>query len=162
MISVLVDSYDLKKLVAVLRTEENGKLLRRDLAKNIRRALAPAVREAKAGIMAMASAGIPAEGEPLRAAIARQVKAEARLSGRSAGARVKAKKRGMPRGFVNAPKRTNRAKGWRHPVHGRDVWVHQIGRPDWFDGPMQRNKGEYRRAVIHAMGETARRISRRV
>jgi hypothetical protein len=160
VIEVRVDSSDLRRLGLALRVEENGKQLRRDLTKEIRRALAPAVAEARAGIMAMGSSG-PSAGVPLRAAIARQVRAEARLSGRTPGARVKAKKRGMPRGFVNAPKRTNRAAGWRHPVYGHG-WAQQFGRPGWFDEPMQRNKGAYRAAVIKAMGDTARRVTRRV
>lgn len=161
MIGLRVYSDDLAGLTRALRSAEDGKKLRRDLAKEIRKALSPAVAEAKAGVMSMDSAG-SGGGEPLRPAIAAQVKAQARLSGRSAGAKVRVRKRGMPRGFDNAPRRTNRAKGWRHPVFGdRDTWVHQVGKPDWFDDPMRRGAPRYRAAVVRAMADTARRITRR-
>ena len=164
MIGLQVDRRDLDRIVRHLRAEENGAQLRRDLAKNIRHALRPAVAEAKASIRSMPSTGAlgKATGEGLRQAIARRVRAEARLSGRAVGARVKVRKTGMPRGFENAAKRTNRAKGWRHPVFGnRDAWAHQIGKPEWFDGPMRANRAEYRRAVRKAMADAARRITRR-
>lgn len=165
MIGLRVDASDLRALGRALRVEENGKLLRRDLTKEIRRALAPAVKEAKAGIRAMSSTGGglgKANGPGLRQSIARQIRVEARLSGRTPGARVKAKKIPNVRGFANAAKRTNRARGWRHPVFGRDVWAEQIGRPGWFDDPMKANAREYRAAVVRAMASTARRITRRV
>ncbi len=162
MIRLSTDVEGLHALTRALRAEEDGKRMRRDLTTRMRKALAPAVAEAKAGIMAMSSRGLPAEGPPLRTAIARQIKAEARLSGRMAGARVKAKKRSMPRGFANAPKRTNSGKGWRRRVYGRDVWVRPIGRPGWFDDPMQRNATQYRAAVLDAMEATAKRIAGKV
>lgn len=163
MIGLEVDTADLKRLSAALRAEENGAQLRRDLTTAIRRSLRPAVAEAKSSIRSMPSTGGlgKAAGGGLRQAIARRVRAEARLGGRTVGARVKVVKVGMPRGFINAAKRTNRAAGWRHPVFGRDRWVHQTGLPNWFDGPMQRNKAVYREAVKHAMADTARRITRR-
>jgi len=161
VIEYRVDASDLQRLTRALRSHEDGKALRRGLTKEIRGALAPAVAEAKSAILGMSSSGL-SEGGSLRTAIARQIKAEARLSGRSAGARVKAKKRGMPRGFANAPKRTNRAAGWRHPVYGRDAWVQQLGKPGWFDDSMQGNRAAYRAAVIQAMGNVARQITRRV
>lgn len=153
------DTEVLRALGRALGAEADGKKLRRDLAKGMRKALDPAVAQAKAGIMAMSSGGLARTGPPLRSAIARQVKAEARLSGRSTGARVKARKRSMPRGFANAPKRTNSTKGWRRQIYGRGVWVEQKGRPGWFDDPMQRNAKQYRAAVFDAMQAAAQRIS---
>lgn len=162
MIKMSVDTEALKTLGKALGQEADGKKLRRDLAKNMRQALAPAVAEAKAGIMSMSSGGLPHTGAPLRSAIARQVKAEARLTGRSTGARVKVKKRSMPRGFLNAPKRTNSHKGWRRQVYGRGVWVEQRGKPGWFDDPMKRSAPQARKAVLAAMNESARRIVRKI
>lgn len=162
MIELTTDSADvLKALSKALAAEADGKKLKRDLAKEIRKAAEPAVSEAKGRIMGMRSAGLPKSGPPLRTAIAREVKAEARLSGFTAGARVKAKKRKMPRGFDNAPKRTNRAAGWRHPLWGRGEYVHQVGRPDWFDDSMANNAQKYRAAVLAAMEDAARRIAQR-
>lgn len=163
MIRIEVKADDLAALARSIRNEVDGKKLVRGLTADIRKALRPAVDEAKSSIMSMSSLGIPAEGEPLRSAIARQVKAEVRASGQKAGARVKARKRGMPRGFANAPKRTNRVAGWRHPVYGSaDNWAHQIGKPNWFDDAMRRHHRGVRDAVVHAMAESARRITRKV
>jgi hypothetical protein len=159
MIGMTVDTSALQTLGRALGAEADGKKLRRDLAKNMRTALAPAVAQAQSGIKSMSSGGLPHTGPPLRAAIARQVKAEARLSGRSTGARVKARKKSMPRGFANAPKRTNSHKGWRRQVYGRGAWVTQRGRPGWFDEPMKRNAKQYRAAVLAAMEQAAKRIS---
>lgn len=157
-----VDASALKALGAALGAEADGKKLRRDLAKEMRGALQPAAAAAKSSIMSMASSGLYSTGTPLRATIARGVKAEARLTGRSTGARVKATKKGMPREFANAPKRTNSAKGWRRRVFRSDTWVTQMGRPDWFDQPMEQSAPEARAAVVRAMGAAARRITRRV
>lgn len=165
-----VTADDLKDVATALKYEEDGLRLRRALAKELRQAVDPAVTEAKAGIMAMGSHGLSREGEPLRAAIARQVRAQALMSGKRAGVRVRVSKKGMPRGFVDAPKRTNR-KGWRHPVprrlpkgvHGpveAPTWVTQVGAPGWFDDPMQARRSEYRRAVERVITDTAERIRR--
>ncbi|SNY29061.1 hypothetical protein [Paractinoplanes atraurantiacus] len=163
MIGVETDGQALKKVARALRDEEDGKALARDLGKSIRKALEPAVIEARAGIMGMPSMGLPVEGQPLRQAISRRIKAQARLSGRAPGARVRVTKKGMPRGFELAARRTNRRKGWRHPVHGNtEKWVQQIGQPGWFDDPMRRGRPRYRAAVLTAMNEAARRITRKV
>lgn len=159
-VELTVDQKSLHALTRALRREEDGKALRRDLSREIRNALKPAVEEAKAGILAMPSAGLFSAEPGLRSSIASQITAQARLTGRMAGASVKAKKRRMPRGFSNAPQRTNRAAGWRHPVYGHDVWVHQIGRPGWFDIPMKRGAPRYREAVRRAMADSAERVAR--
>jgi hypothetical protein len=98
----------------------------------------------------------------MRAAIARQVTAEVSLNQRRAKVKVKVRKRGFPRGFTNAPKAWNMAGGWRHPVLGQDRWVHQIGKPGWFDEPLRSHRAEYRAAVQAAMQRTADRIARKV
>lgn len=159
MIELSADTQALQALAKKLGAEADGKKLRRDLAKEMRGALAPAVAEAKSGILSMSSGGLPHDGPPLRAAIARQIRAEARLSGRATGARVRAKKKSLPREFKNAPKRTNSRKGWRRRIYGRDVWVQQKGEPGWFDDPMKRHRREYRAAVLSAMNSAAKRIT---
>lgn len=151
----------LAALVRALRAEEDGKQLRRELAKNMRAALRPGAAEAKSSIMAMSSAGLRT-GPALRSSIARKIRPEVKLGGRWSGARVKAFKTKNIRNFPNAPKRTNRAGGWRHPVFGnRDVWVTQTGKIDWFDDAFKGREGEYRTAVEQAMEDMARRIVNR-
>lgn len=154
-----VTADDLRDVGTALKYEEDGMRLRRQLAKELRDAVAPAVAEAKGRVLAIGSAGLPHDGGSLRSAVASRVQTQARLTGKSAGVRVRARKSGMPRGFANAPKRLNRDGGWRHPVYGnRDVWVRQLGAPDWFDDPLQARKAEYRAAVERAVRGMADRI----
>lgn len=167
-----VGTEDLEDVGLALRLEEDGTRLRRALAKELRHSVDPAVEEAKGRIMAMGSAGLSHQGESLRGAISKNVKAQARLSGKTAGVRVRVSKSGMPRGFANAPKRTNRAKGWRHPVppprlpegvegpRRRPAWVHQFGAPGWFDQPMHELGPEALAAVQKVVADTADRIRR--
>ncbi|MET7514073.1 hypothetical protein ABZS88_11435 [Streptomyces sp. NPDC005480] len=157
-----VESHDgLAALVRAIRAEEDGKDLRKDLAKNMRDALKPGAAQAKSSIMAMVSTGRQAQ-PALRSAIARKIRPEVKLGGRWSGARVKAFKTKNVRGFPNAPKRTNRASGWRHPVYGnRDNWAHQRGKIEWFDRAFRGREGIYKQAVEQAMEDMARRIASR-
>lgn len=151
----------LQALVRALRQEEDGRQLRRDLAKNMRTALRPAAAEAKSAIMSMASAG-PGTSPALRSSIAKKIRPEVKLGGQWSGARVKAFKTKNLRNFPNAPKRTNRPGGWRHPVFGdRDQWVTQHGKLKWFDRAFEGRENEYRRAALDAMEAMARRIVNR-
>lgn len=162
MFGLSTDQEDLQKLARVLGQEADGKRLRRELSKALRKALEPAKQEIRAGLMGMGTGGIPAEGPPLRTTVLRQLKVETRLSGRRTGARIRIRKRGMPRGFDNAPKRLNAKKGWRHPVYGRDVWVQQVGEPDFFDRPTTANRARYRVAIRQVLRQHARHITRRL
>lgn len=151
----------LDALVRALRAEADGKQLRKELAKNMREALKPAAAQAKGGIMAMSSAG-PGTAPALRSAIAKKIRPEVKLGGNWSGARIKAFKTRGARGFVNAPKRTNRPRGWRHLVYGRpDSWVTQHGKDHWFDNAMDGDVNVYTQAVHEAMESMARRIASR-
>jgi hypothetical protein len=154
-----VEERGIRRLAIALHAEADGKKLRRDFIRELRQAVDPAKDKAKSAIMSMHSSGLT-RGQPLRAAIASQVKSEVRVSGKLTGIRVKAGSRGMPRRFAQAPRRTN-SGGWRHPVFGRDtrVWVHQIGKPGWFDDTLAAGRDDYRIAVHRAMEATARRIT---
>jgi hypothetical protein len=153
-----VDQQAIQAVARAMGREADGKKIRRDLTRRMRKALDPAVADARASLMSMGSSGLPTQGEPLRASVARQVKAEARLSGKHTGVRVKAKKRRMPRGFDNAPKRLNSKKGWRRRFFGGDTWVNQMGKPGWFDDTLSSRQRDYRQAVRAAMAETVRRV----
>ncbi|MGP4084179.1 hypothetical protein [Streptomyces sp. KR55] len=150
----------LDALVRAIRAEEDGKALRKDLAKNMREALKPGAQQAKDSIMAMVS--LNGATPALRTSIARKIRPEVKLGGRWSGARVKAFKTKNIRNFPNAPKRTNRASGWRHPVWGnRENWVTQRGKLEWFDRAFQGREGIYKQAVEQAMEDMARRIADR-
>ncbi|WP_075662201.1 hypothetical protein [Streptomyces acidiscabies] len=151
----------LAALTRAIRAEEDGKELRKELARNMREALKPAAAEAKSSVMSIASAGLPA-APALRSSVAKKIRPEVKLGGRWSGARVKAFKTKNVRGFPNAPKRLNRAGGWRHPVYGnREVWVQQHGKTDWFDRSFEGRAGQYRAAVEAAMENMAHRIAAR-
>jgi gas vesicle protein len=157
---VTVTHDGLDALARALRAESDGKQLRKELAKNMRDALKPAASQAKSGIMAMSSSG-PGTAPALRSAIAKKIRPEVKLGGNWSGARIKAFKTRNIRGFANAPKRTNRARGWRHLTYGREPWVQQHGRTLWFDRAMEGDTNRYSQAVHDAMEAMARRISDR-
>lgn len=150
----------LDALARALKAEEDGKQLRKELAANLREALKPGADQAKSSIMGMIS--LNGSQPALRSAIAKKIRPEVKLGGRWTGARVKAFKTKNVRGFPNAPKRTNSARGWRHPVFGNtDVWVQQRGKVEWFDKGFRGREGIYKQAVHDAMEDMARRIADR-
>lgn len=159
--SLGVENIDgLAALVRAIRAEEDGKALRKDLAANMRDALRPGAQQAKNSIMAMVS--VHGAAPALRTSIAKKIRPEVKLGGRWSGARVKAFKTKNIRGFPNAPKRTNRASGWRHPVWGnRENWVQQRGKIEWFDRSFTGRERIYNEAVSQAMEDMARRIADR-
>lgn len=161
--------HDLADLARAMKAEEDGKELRKDLVRNFKEAVAPAVDGAKASIRSMPSMGHA--GLPLRSAVARSVAVQVKMGGRAVGVKVRARGTKV-RGFTNAPRLLNSAKGWRHPNigaqdrkgkprRGQREWVAQRGKPDWFDGPVRHHRPEYRKAVIKAMDAMAVRIARR-
>lgn len=158
-VDVTVTQDGLHSLLRAIRAEEDGKELRKELARNMRDALKPAADRAKSGIMGMASSG-PGTSPALRPAIAKKIRPEVKLGGRWTGARVKARKTPAIRGFANAPKRTQSAS-WRTQSWGRG-WREQHGKVDWFDRAMQANAAAYRAAVAEAMEAMAARIASRI
>jgi hypothetical protein len=157
---VTVTTDGIRLLAAALRDEEDGKALRKELAKNMRDALKPGAERAKSGVMAMNSAG-GGTGPGLRSAIAKKIRPEVKLGGRWSGARIKARKTPGIRGFANAPKRTQRPSGWRTQTFGNGVWRTQHGKNKWFDNSLQGLNGPAREAVHEAMEAMARRIAER-
>lgn len=150
----------LKEVARALRSEEDGKTLRKDLMRELRSAMTPARQKARAAIRSMPSHS-KHKGRGLRAAIASKIQVTARVSGKTAGARIVAKRISL-REFPNAPRRTNSAAGWHHPNFNSGTDSHQIGKPGWFDDSMDDARKDARRAVIAAMDATARRLSRKV
>lgn len=156
-IDLTVDQQALVALRKALGNEAGGKKLARDLGKNLRAAAAPAVVDAKSAVRAL-----PAVNDVgLREAVASQISAQARMSGKSAGVAVKVGTRKDPRGFRFAGRRLNNPRGWRHPVFGTGTWVVQRGQR-WFEPAVLAHREEYRAAVRAAMEEMAQRIARKV
>lgn len=159
-LDISVTAEGIQALGNALKAEEDGKALRKELAKNMRDALAPAADMAKSGIMQMRSSG-PGHSPGLRQAIAKRIRPEVKLGGNWTGARVKSKKTPNIRGFANAPKRTQRVAGWRTQSWGNGVWRDQVGRFQWFDRAMFGREQFYKQAVHDAMEAMARRIAAR-
>jgi len=159
-LDVTVSTTGLDSLVRAIRAEEDGKALRKELAKGLREALKPAAAAAKSGIRGMPAAGTGNSSPALRPAIAAKIRPEVKLGGRWTGARVKAFKTPALRRFPNAPKRTQK-ETWRARSWGRDEWREQRGKPGWFDDPMHANKAAYMRAVHDAMESMAERLASR-
>lgn len=158
-----VDQRDLQIVGKALKDEADGKALRRDLMREMKAAVAPLQSETRAAVLAIPSQGGPRDGAPLRQAIAASIRTETRFSGRSTGVGVRARGRGMPRGFRLGARALNRTRPWRHKVFGRDVWVFQTpSRPQWFDNPARRRQPEMKTAVRRSLDEMAQRIASRV
>jgi hypothetical protein len=151
----------LEALTRAIRQEEDGKELRRELAKNMRAALKPAAEKAKSGIMGMATSGKSSSSPALRPAIAKRIRPEVKLGGRWTGARVKARKTPQLRRFPNAPKRTQSTKGWRTQTFGNGAWRTQHGKREWFDQAMRPAKEPAQKAAMQAMEAMAARIAAR-
>lgn len=162
-VEVEVTRDGLDALVRAIKAEADGKELRKELARNLRDVLKPAAQDAKNSIMGMSSAGL-SSAPALRSSIAKKIRPEVKLGGRWTGASVKARRTPNVRGFTNAPKRTQRARGWRTPNWGKreQPWRVQMGKPGWFDNPMRGRAGPAKRAALDAMEAMAARIASRI
>lgn len=160
-VELTIDTDELAQFGRILAQQADPKRLRRELAKEMRQALQPAVQTARSSSNAMGHDSRAHPSPALRPTIARGIRAEVRLTGRSTGARVKVKKTPGLRGFSNAARNTN-LPNWRHPVGGNtEVWVDQVGKPGWFDRPMNANQSSYRAAVMRVVEAWAARIARK-
>lgn len=160
-LELTIEQKDLQTVSRALRREEDGKILRRDLLREIRTILTPLQTEVREAILSMESGGLEHEGTGLRQGIASKVVVQIRTGGKATGAGLKAKQTPNLRGFKMAPRYTNRQKGWRRPVYGRDVWVLQIGKPGWFDDTTKKHRDEYAAKVMVPIEDMARRIAAR-
>lgn len=105
-----------------------------------------------------------ASGAGLRDTIARAVSASVSASG-PAGVNATWRTRAdrMPNKQRKLPKNYNSKKGWRHPVFGnREVWVTQLGSPDFFDGVIRKHQDELESKVYAAIEALADAVAREV
>jgi len=158
-VSIRVDSDMLSILGKKMRAEADGKQLRKDLIADIRQAVAPGVSAVQDRLRSIPSAGTASSGPALGSYLAARVKPQVRLSGRSTGVAIRVGQTPNLRGFTFAAKRLNRA-GWKHPVFGHDVWVHQDSPiQGYFDDTLAADHDKYRAAVLAAVNKMARRIA---
>lgn len=145
-VELTVDQRALVEVARVLRTQADGKELRKGLVKGLRASAEPAIREAKASILAAPSQGRTV-GAPIRQEIAKRIKPVVRTSGSRTGVSIRVGKTSNVRGFNQAARQFNKPQ-FRHRVYGGDRWVVQRGKPGWFDDPMQARKPEFRDDVV--------------
>jgi hypothetical protein len=130
---------------------EQGKGLKRELAKEVGRATKTTRKDMRAAIV---------PGLPQRGGLAADVLGSTRFSTRlSTGANVSV------RIFVRGKRsirRMNATGAFRHPVFGRrDTWVTQIaGKPDkgFLDKPFFKSRPDLQRAVVQAIERTRSKI----
>ena len=153
---VEVDQTTLRRLLRALRQEADGKTLKSDLVRELRKAAEPARDAARTAVLSIDShSGVVPD---LRAAVARSTRISVRTTGR-VGVSIRASKRGMPRGFLNAPQRLNSRRGWRHPFFGdRERWYAQMGKPGWFDDSISPFAPAAREGAAQALERVAKRI----
>lgn len=161
MIELNVDQSALAEAAAALKSEADGKGLRRDLLRELKATTTPLVSDLKSAAQSIPSSGLAQnQGQPLRQAIAASIVPQVRLSGKNTGVAVRAKSTPHVRGFRWAARRMNR-DSFRHRVYGRDVWVEQRGKPGWFDDTTKARRDDLKRAVLDAVEDMAKRIANR-
>lgn len=159
-VGVEVRQDDLRDLIRAIRAEDDGRVLRKELAKSLRDTLRPRAQQAKSGALSIPSGGT-ATSPQLRPAIARSIQPRVNMTMKGAGASIRARRTPRIRDFPNAPKRTNSRKGWRTQSWGNDQWRVQIGKVDWFDNAMRGIAPEATADVKRILDEMARRIASR-
>lgn len=161
MIELSIDQQrqGLTALSKAIAEESDGKALKRDFAKRLREVIQPIRAQVIRRLMQTGGSSHPGPG--MREAIARQVRAGVRFSGRDTGVNLVQRARGMPRGFNMAGRAFNRAEGWTPTALG-GVQVHQLATPtEWFDQPTKDSVDEARRAAAEVMEDMARRLAER-
>ena len=157
------DQERINELAKAMRAEFRGAQLRKDLIADLRLAVAPGVSAVKEKLRAWPHDGVSVADPALTPYLANRVRTQVRLTGEKTGIRIRIPKTPSIRGFNRAASSLNSARGWRHPVFGKDRWVQQISPlPGYFDDTLNEGKPLYRAAVLRALAKMERRILARV
>jgi hypothetical protein len=144
---------DMKLLAA--RLKEADPALKRELRKNLRDAAGPVAGDVQRSILAMPSH----HDGSLRGEVAATVGVSTSLTGDGIAVRVTSLGTRMPPGKGSLPFHLDDARGWDHPVFGhRDRWVHQDGKPEWFERPVADRARDFQAAAQQALDETQRKL----
>lgn len=161
---IRIQSKDQGRLVALgraMKAEEDGAALRKDLIVNMRAAVAPGKSAVQEKLRAWPHGGADSSSPAMGSYLASKTTVQVRLSGRRTGVAVRIARTPNLRGFRKAATALNSAAGWRHKVFGRDVWVEQTSpQPGFFDKTLAAGKNVYRAAVLLAVKQMERRISK--
>lgn len=138
---VEVNSEDLLKVIAALKTMKDGKYLKAAMVMAMRKPLRAIVLEEKEAALSIPTpAGRTAE-PALLPAIASSIGSQTRMTARKQVAKVRSKTIDV-RKFWQAPRKMNRAEGWDHPQWGHEPKVHQVGDAKWFDKIPPKHRAE--------------------
>lgn len=158
-VELTVDQDSLVAVARVLKSEADGKFLKRELTKALKATAERPIAEAKSEILATPSKGLHG-GTSLRAEVARSLKPISRFSGQRAGVSIRQSTTPNLRNFKMAGRRFNRGN-FRHPVFGTATYVDQAGNREWFDRPMQDAKPEFRDDVLRVVQDLADTLAAR-
>lgn len=144
-----VDQANLAAVARVLKSEADGKTLKRDLMKALKSTAAAPIGQARAEMLATPSKDL-GRGMSLRSTVANSIKPQSRLSGGMTGVSIRQARTPQLRNFKMAGRRFNRGD-FRRPVFGTDRYVVQAGNREWFDRPMQDAKPEFKADVLRVV-----------
>lgn len=159
-IELTVDQQGLAAVARVLKSEADGKTLRRGLMRELKSTAAAPIARAQAEILATSSQGL-SRGVSLRSTVAHSIKPTSRLSGQMTGVSIRQAQTPQLRNFKMAGRRFNRSS-FRRPVFGAARYVVQVGNPEWFDRPMQAAKPDFKADVQRVVQELANTLAARV
>jgi hypothetical protein len=170
------------KLLAA-RLKEADPKLKRELRRNFRAAAAPLVEDVKNSILAMPSH----HAGQLREEVAGTVVLRTSFSSAGVRVNIDSLGARMPPGKGTLPHHLDSDKGWNHPVYPRGprftlrrsrdrkyrhlkehlkplvkqgawTWVHQEGKPGWFERPITDGAREFRNAALAAIDAVEREL----
>ena len=161
MPGVEVNPESLRRLIAALLAESDGKALKRDLVRELRGVATPARDAARTAVLASPVHGRQRREPGMRATVAARTVVAVRTTGKRPGVSVRVGRTGMPRGFKVAGRAMNRG-AWRHPFFGNtERWYDQESpAKGWFDDTLPRFKEPAKAGAKRALDEVAKRISR--
>lgn len=158
-IELTIDQQGLAMVARVLKSEADGKALRRDLIRTLKATAEAPISKARSEMLATPSRGLT-QGQSLRATVAKSIKPVSRLSGQATGVSIRQARTPELRNFKMAGRRFNRGD-FRHPVFGTDRYVVQSGNLEWFDRPMQDAKPEFKADVLRVVQDLADTLAAR-
>jgi len=136
--------------------------LRRNMRERLTAEAEPLVRKTKESILTMRA---KSQARTFRGEIANTVSSRVRAGGSRVTIEIRADGRMMPPGMTLLPGWTDLARGWGHPVfaHGTNRrkwhWVHQTGKPGWFERPLLESRTNLKAAVQAAIDDTTRKLT---
>jgi hypothetical protein len=158
-VELTIDQQGLAMVARVLKSEADGKTLRRNLVRELKATAETPIGKARAEMLSTPSRGL-GRGASLRSTVAKSIKPVSRLSGQATGVSIRQARTPELRNFKMAGRRFNRGD-FRRPVFGTDRYVVQSGNLEWFDRPMQDAKPDFKADVLRVVQELSDTLAAR-